>query len=163
MVSARICDFRSILPRTYPKELCMTTLFIGFTGGSDGMRVYLQHGRPRVNPWVGKIPWRRKWQPPPEFLPGKSHGWRSLVCYSPWDCKESNTTEPLHFTLDFTLFMLIHLALTFLNCMLSWKGGSWLQTVNAPTPGTVKHLLSQDGIQGVSFKFSHFLWNIRHI
>ena len=47
----------------------------------------------RFDPWVGKIPWRRKWQPPPVFLPGKSHGQRSLVDYSPQGCKESNTTE----------------------------------------------------------------------
>jgi len=33
--------------------------------------------------WVGKIPWGRAWQPTPVFLPGKSHGWRSLVGYSP--------------------------------------------------------------------------------
>ena len=36
------------------------------------------------NPWVGKIPWRRKWQLAPVFLPGKSHGPRSLEDYSPW-------------------------------------------------------------------------------
>ena len=41
----------------------------------------LQCGRPRFNPWVGKIPWRRKWQPSPVFLPGESHGGRSLVGY----------------------------------------------------------------------------------
>ena len=39
------------------------------------------------DPWVGKIPWRREWQPTPGFLPGKSHGQWSLVGYSPWDCK----------------------------------------------------------------------------
>ena len=33
--------------------------------------------------WVGKIPWRRKWQPTPVFLPGESHGQRSLAGYSP--------------------------------------------------------------------------------
>ena len=33
-----------------------------------------RHKRPGFNPWVGKISWRRKWQPPPVFLPGKSHG-----------------------------------------------------------------------------------------
>jgi len=33
------------------------------------------------NPWVGKISWRRKWQPTPVFLPGKSHGWRNLVVH----------------------------------------------------------------------------------
>ena len=40
-----------------------------------------------VQSWVGKIPWRRKWQPTPVFLPGESHGLRSLVGYSPWGCK----------------------------------------------------------------------------
>ena len=39
------------------------------------------------------IQWRRKWQPTPVLLPRKFHGWRSLVGYSPWDRKESDTTE----------------------------------------------------------------------
>ena len=43
--------------------------------------------------WVGKIPWRRKWQPTPVHLPGKYHGQRSLVGCSPWGHKESDTTE----------------------------------------------------------------------
>ena len=45
--------------------------------------------------WVGKIPWRRKWQPTPVFWPGKSHGQRSLKGYSPWGHKEPDTTERL--------------------------------------------------------------------
>ena len=49
--------------------------------------------RPGFNPWVRKIPWRRKWPPTPVFLPGKSHGQRSLVGYSPWGHKESDTTK----------------------------------------------------------------------
>ena len=44
-------------------------------------------------PWVGKIPWRRKRQYTPVFLPGKFHGQRSLMGYSPWGGKESDTTE----------------------------------------------------------------------
>ena len=40
------------------------------------------------DPWVRKIPWRRESQPTPIFLPGKSHGQRSLVSYSPWGHKE---------------------------------------------------------------------------
>uniref|UniRef100_A0A8B9YB93 Signal peptide peptidase like 2C n=1 Tax=Bos mutus grunniens TaxID=30521 RepID=A0A8B9YB93_BOSMU len=55
-----------------------------------------QKQEPRFNPWVRKIPWRRKWQPTPVFLPGESHGWRSLVGYSPRGHKESDTTEQLH-------------------------------------------------------------------
>ena len=46
-----------------------------------------------LDPWVGKIPWRRKWQPTPVFLPGKFHGQRSLVGYSPWGHKEPSMTE----------------------------------------------------------------------
>ena len=49
--------------------------------------------RPGMDPWVGKIPWRRKWQPTPVFLPGESHEQRSLAGYSPWGCKGLGTTE----------------------------------------------------------------------
>ena len=49
--------------------------------------------RHRFNPWVRKIPWRRKWPPTPVFLPGKFHGQRRLVRYSPRGCKELDTTE----------------------------------------------------------------------
>ena len=56
-------------------------------------RVCLQCRRSRFDPWVGKIRWRGKWQPTPVILPGKSHGWRNLSGYSPWGCKESDTTE----------------------------------------------------------------------
>ena len=49
--------------------------------------------RIRLKPWVGKIPWRRAWQPTPLFLLGKSHGLRSLEVYSPWSLKELDTTE----------------------------------------------------------------------
>jgi len=46
-----------------------------------------------VGSWVGKIPWRRKWQPTPISLPEKSHGQWCLVGYSPKGHKESDTTE----------------------------------------------------------------------
>ena len=52
--------------------------------------------RCRFNPWVSKIPWKRAWQPTPVFLPGKFHGQRSLVGYSLWGHKESDTTEHTH-------------------------------------------------------------------
>ena len=58
--------------------------------------IHLQCRKPRFNPWVGKIPWRRKWQPTPVFLFGKSHGQRSLVGYSPWGRKELDMTEQLN-------------------------------------------------------------------
>ena len=52
-----------------------------------------RHG---FHPWVVKIPWRRKWQPTPVFLPGKLYEQRSLTVYSPWSHKESDITEPVH-------------------------------------------------------------------
>jgi len=45
--------------------------------------------------WVGKIPWRRKWQPTPVFLPGEAYGQRSLAGYNPEGCKESDMTKRL--------------------------------------------------------------------
>ena len=49
--------------------------------------------RLKFNPWVRKITCRRKWQPTPVVLPGKSHEQRSLVGYSPWGLKESHMTD----------------------------------------------------------------------
>ena len=49
--------------------------------------------RHRFDPWVRKVPWRRAWQPTPVFLPGESHGQRSLAGYGPWGCTESDTID----------------------------------------------------------------------
>ena len=67
----------------------------GFPGGASGKEptCNAEHMRPGFDPWVGTIPWRREWQPIPVFLPRESHGQRSLVGYSPWSYKESDTTE----------------------------------------------------------------------
>ena len=51
-------------------------------GGTTGKEL-------RFNPWVGKIPWRRVWQPIPEFLPGKSHGQDGQAGYCPWGGKRA--------------------------------------------------------------------------
>jgi len=48
---------------------------------------------PSFYPWVGKIPWSRKWQLVPVFLPGEFHEQRNLAGYSPWGHRESDTTE----------------------------------------------------------------------
>ena len=66
-----------------------------FPGGASGQESTCQcrrRQRREFNPWVRKIPWRRKWQPTPVFLHEKSHGQRSLVGYSPWGRKELDTT-----------------------------------------------------------------------
>ena len=53
----------------------------------------MQCRRSRFDPWLEKIPWRRKWQPTPIFLPGEFHGQRSLVGYSLWGRKEADVIE----------------------------------------------------------------------
>ena len=61
-------------------------------GGSVGKEPACQCRRPRFGPWVGKLPWRKKWQPTPVFLLGEPHGQRSLAGCSPWGHKEWDTT-----------------------------------------------------------------------
>ena len=75
----------------------LINLPISCSSGKEPTSQCRRHKRCRFDPWIRKIPWRRKWQPTPVFLPGKSHGQRSLVDYSPWDHKELDTTEQLHF------------------------------------------------------------------
>ena len=57
--------------------------------------IYLPSRRYGFDPWIGKVPWRRKWQPTPVFFPGEFHGQRSLTGYRPWGHKESDTIERL--------------------------------------------------------------------
>ena len=61
------------------------------------------------DPWVGKITWRRKWQPTPVFLPGESHGRRNLTGYSPWGPKELDMTERLHFNFLLSYIYTFHI------------------------------------------------------
>ena len=103
-----------------------------------------------IHPWVGKIPWRRKWQPTPVFLPGKSHGQRSLADYSPWgrrrarnvlETKKENSgvidlpllsllvawsifcfsPSVLHFKLQFKMYCILNYLTTFALCCISWS------------------------------------------
>ena len=65
-------------------------------GGASGKETTCQcrrHKRREFHPWVGKISWRRERKPTPVFLPGESHGQKSLASYSPWDHTELDTTE----------------------------------------------------------------------
>ena len=67
-----------------------------FPGGASGKESACQCTkcmRHEFNLWVGKIPWNRRRQSAPVFLPRKFHGQRSPADYSPWGCKESHTTE----------------------------------------------------------------------
>ena len=66
---------------------------LGFPGGASGKESTCQcrrHKRCEFNPRIMKIPWKRKWQPTLVFLPGKSHGQRSLEGYSPWGSQRAD-------------------------------------------------------------------------
>ena len=71
--------------RKYCCDLCQRIWLPRWLSGKESA---CQCKRHRFEPWVRKIPWKRKWQPTPIFLPGKSHGQRGLVGYSPWGHKE---------------------------------------------------------------------------
>ena len=57
-------------------------------------------------PVSGKIPWSKKWQPPPVFLPGKFHGQKNLAGYSLWGHKDSDTTESIYLSIYITEYIL---------------------------------------------------------
>jgi len=74
-------------------------LYIGLPRWLSDKETAGQCRRREFDPWVGAIPWRRKWQPRPVFLPRESHGQRNLAGSSwrggagSWGCKELDTTE----------------------------------------------------------------------
>ena len=70
----------------YSIDLCVYH-YANVTWFLSTIAFYLQCRRPGFDSWVGKIPWRRKWQSTPALLSGKSHGRRNLIGYSPWVAK----------------------------------------------------------------------------
>ena len=82
---------QSLLSMDFPgrntgvRFFCFYTCY--FYDGLPSSKESCQWRRHEFEPWIGKILWRRKWQSTPVFLPGKSHGQRSLMGYSPWGCK----------------------------------------------------------------------------
>ena len=101
-------------------QSCFSFRCTGFPGGPHNKEPHCQCSRLEsrgFDPWVGKIPWRRKWQPTPVFLAGESQGQRSLAGYSPWGCKEltarlsthklvqqSDSVTRTHISIFFSLF-----------------------------------------------------------
>ena len=95
-------EYRSGLPFPPPDNvrsdvllLCLIPLATSKSGSHSHLRGRDDAGcdtRLWFDPWAGRIPWRRKWQPTPVSLTGEFHGHRSLAGYSPWGHKESDTT-----------------------------------------------------------------------
>ena len=79
---------RGLLKESNPRgdEICLI-------GGDTGKELTCQCRKGMFDPWVGKMLWRRKWQPTPVFLLGKYHGQRSLAGYDPQSRTELDMTE----------------------------------------------------------------------
>ena len=75
--------------------------------GKESTSQCRRHRRCRFDPWVGKIPWKRKWQSTPVFLPGKFPGQRSLVHCSPWGCRVRHNWVIEH-TVTLSMKKLLH-------------------------------------------------------
>ena len=86
-----ISHFSTELQTRFP-----VSMHTGSFSGKEPACYCRRHKRRGLDPWVRKIPQRRKWQPTPAFLPGESHGQRSLVGYSPGGHKEQDMTEQLN-------------------------------------------------------------------
>ena len=94
----RLTRLSSSSSSQYSKNLSSSCFHVGFPNGSDGKEFACKARDPVIHPWVRRIPWRRKWQLTPVFLPEESHGDRSLCMeyeagYSSWSRKESDTPE----------------------------------------------------------------------
>ena len=76
-----------------------------------GKEFCLQCRRHGFDLWVGKIPWRKAWQPIPVFFPGEYHGQRSLMDYSTQGCKELAMTEVTEYTHTFILESFLQLVI----------------------------------------------------
>ena len=83
---------------------------MGFPPSSVGKESACNAGDLGFNSWVGKIPWRRKWQPTPVFLSGKPHGQKSLAGYSSWGCRVGRDlgTKPSQHT-----YVYVYVCMTF--------------------------------------------------
>ena len=140
----------------------------GFPGGTSGKEPICQcrrHKRCGSDPWVGKVPWRRVWQPTPVSLPGESHGQRSLAGYSPWGTKESDTTERLSTAQRAGRLMFSSLRLSVSRCSCVFLGAaSWRLLRGGCSSGTMSAcLLSRQLGQHVPALYHPFLtmWRCR--
>ena len=104
-----------------------------FPGGARGKESASQcrkYRRQAFDLWIGKIPWKKKWQPTPVSLPGESHGQRNLAGYSPWGRRELDNTEaPEHHHISYInyhefippqiqVFVLFYFSISFIKKLL---------------------------------------------
>ena len=115
------------------------------------LSICLQCQRSGFNPWVKKIPWRRKWQPTPVFLPGEFHRQRSLVGYSPCTDKELDMTERLTVLSHFSsvgLFATLWAVACHAPLFMEFSRQEYWSRLPFPSPGDLPH----PGIKSTSLK-----------
>ena len=83
----------------YSSVFFLIPVIVGYPGASDSKESACNAGGLGLIPGLGRFPWRREWLPTPVFLPGKSHGQRSLADCGPWGLKESDVTKRFTFSL----------------------------------------------------------------
>ena len=142
--SWRACD---LAKESFFKENCV--LFSGFPGDASGKEPAYQCQcrrckRHRFDPWVGKIPWRRKWQPTPVFLPRESHGQRSLEGNGPQGRKESDMTDMtscMHTLWNQAIFFLKNLGfqMCILNTWTLMNSSSFLDRLRTAVHSSMSH------------------------
>ena len=114
-----------------------------------GWSICLQCRRPGFDPWVRKITWRRKWQHTPVFLPREFCGQRSLVGYSPWGHKESDTTSVVLWT--FCTIIIV-------KVIVAQSCPTLFNHMNCSSPGSFVHgILQARTLEWVAFPFSRGL------
>ena len=95
MADIKFSSAGNFIPSTFQKGTNVALLMFGAYLVAQTVKKLPAVWETWVHPWVRKIPWRRNWQPTPVFLPGESHGQRSLVGYSLCGPKQLDTTEQL--------------------------------------------------------------------
>ena len=109
----------------------------GFPGGKESACQYRRREGLGFDPWVGKTPWSRKWQPTSVFLPRKLHGLRSLAENSPWGRKETNMTEfATNWLNEWRNKLSRHMPLfwSLLQIILPFWSGGWIRTQESQDP-----------------------------
>ena len=107
---------------------------------------------------------RRQWQPTPVFLPGKPHGWRSLVGCSPWGCRESDRTERLHFHFSLSCTGEGHGNPLQCSCLENPRdGGVWWAAVYGVAQSQTRLKRRSNSSNRYQEAGSHQTWNLMHL
>ena len=127
----------------------------------SGKEAACQWRRHKFDPWVRKIPWKKKWQPTPTFLPGKSHEQRSLAGYSPWSCKEQAIVHGVaksQTRLSYWgyTYILCHFIQGIWGLWYLW--GFWRQYQSIPRDGLLACSPTKLGMWKVAHKKREFSW-----